>query len=186
MNPVDGWVLREGTTPRDQYSASNFLVAGYAYAEVPLGKFDITGGVRLEHNILQLDGNSGSAPLTVNQPITSVLPSVNMGYNINEKTVYRLAYSRTVNRHEFREIAPFLFYDFELDAEKIGNENLTTATIDNFDMRYEFYPNKGETVSIGGFYKYFNNPIETISPSSQSNEDLLTSIQTMPTSTVLN
>lgn len=164
VNPVDGWVLREGTTPRDQYSASNFLMAGYAYAEVPLGKFDLTGGVRLEHNILQLEGNDGSRPLSVDQPITSLLPSVNLGYNINEKTVYRLAYSRTVNRPEFREIAPFLFYDFELDAEKIGNENLTTATIDNFDMRYEFYPNKGETVSIGGFYKYFNNPIETISP----------------------
>lgn len=164
VNAVDGWVLREGTTPRDQYSASNFLMAGYAYAEVPLGKFDLTGGIRLEHNILQLDGNTGSAPLTVNQPITSVLPSFNAGYNINKKTVYRLAYSRTVNRPEFREIAPFLFYDFELDAEKIGNENLTTATIDNFDMRYEFYPNKGETISLGAFYKHFDNPIETISP----------------------
>lgn len=164
VNAEDGWVMREGTTPRDAYTASNFLLAGYLYGEWAFNKLNVSGGVRIEKNVLDLVGNDGSQDINPELDITSVLPSVNISYNSTEKSVFRVAYSRSVNRPEFREIAPFLFYDFQLDAERIGNSDLTTATIDNLDFRYEFYPNKGETISIGAFYKYFNDPIETISP----------------------
>lgn len=155
VNATDGWVFREGSNARDSYKANNLLMAGYVYGEVPISKLLLTGGVRVEHNILELTGTSN-----VKQPITSVLPSLNFSYTINEKNLLRLAYSRTVNRPEFREIAPFNFYNFQLDADVSGNELLTTATIDNFDLRYELYPDKGETVSLGLFYKNFDKPIE--------------------------
>lgn len=155
VNATDGWVFREGSNARDSYKANNLLMAGYVYGEVPISKLLLTGGVRVEHNILELTGTSN-----VKQPITSVLPSLNFSYTINEKNLLRLAYSRTVNRPEFREIAPFNFYNFQLDADVSGNELLTTATIDNFDLRYELYPEKGETVSLGLFYKNFDKPIE--------------------------
>jgi hypothetical protein len=164
VSATNGWVLREGTAERDSYSATNLLTAGYVYGELPLKKFDISGGVRIEHNILQLDGFEGNAPIKVDQPITSILPSLNIGYNLNERTVIRAAYSRTVNRPEFREIAPFLFYDFKQNTEVVGNPNLTTATIDNFDVRYEFYPTKGETASFGLFYKNLDKPVENFLP----------------------
>lgn len=164
VNAQDGWIMREGTTPRDQYDASNFLTAGYLYGEFPVGKFNLSGGLRVERNILQIEGNDGSQEVNPKQDITSILPSFNFSLNSSEKSVFRLAYSRSVNRPEFREIAPFLFYDFEFDAERVGNPDLTTATIDNLDFRYEFYPRENETMSIGAFYKYFDNPIETISP----------------------
>jgi outer membrane receptor protein involved in Fe transport len=90
------------------------------------------------------------------------LPSLNVGYNISERALLRFAYSRSVNRPEFREIAPFLFYDFENEAGRVGNINLKTAEIDNLDLRFEFYPSKGETVSLGTFYKRFDNPIENV------------------------
>jgi TonB-dependent receptor len=160
----NGWWLREGTRPADSYSATNTLTAGYLMGEFPYGKFDITGGVRVEHNVLEL-----SRPSTVSYPLTSILPSLNVGYNINEKSIFRTAYSRTVNRPEFREIAPFLFYNYELDANFVGAFDvntgvlaLETATIDNLDIRYEFYPEKGETISIGAFYKNFSKPIEFV------------------------
>ena len=35
-----------------------------------------------------------------------------------------------------------------------------TFYINNYDLRYEFYPTAGETVSFGLFYKDFKNPIE--------------------------
>jgi outer membrane receptor protein involved in Fe transport len=66
-----------------------------------------------------------------------------------------------VNRPEFRELAPFLYYQFEYEAALIGSPNLKTAFIDNIDLRWEMYPNPGELISIGGFYKRFTNPIET-------------------------
>jgi len=164
VNAVDGWVLREGSNRSDSYKANNLLTAGYLYTEIPYKKFLFTGGLRVEHNILEVDGFSGTNRLLVTQPITSLLPSFNFSYTANDKNVLRLAYSRTVNRPEFREIAPFLFYDFKEDTEVDGNSNLTTATIDNIDVRYEFYPSKGETASLGVFYKNFINPIEFILP----------------------
>jgi outer membrane receptor for ferrienterochelin and colicin len=164
VSPTEGWVLREGTAPRDAYFANNLLMAGYLYAEVPINHLDISGGIRAEYNDLRIIANDGLKELNVSQPILSLLPSLNLGYNFSEKMVLRGGYSRTVNRPEFREIAPFLFYDFELGAEIEGNADLTTATIDNLDMRFEFYPTKGETMSIGGFYKNLQNPIEYAMP----------------------
>lgn len=162
INNQNGWVIEEGTKPDDSYKADNTLLAGYVNADLPLGKFDINVGVRLENNNQQLRAFSNGNPVAVNNPVTSVLPSLNVGYNFNEKSLLRLAYSRTVNRPEFREIAPFLFYDFEYEVLKFGNENLKVATIDNIDFRYEYYPTKGETISFGGFLKSFDNPIEQI------------------------
>jgi outer membrane receptor protein involved in Fe transport len=49
-----------------------------------------------------------------------------------------------------------------MNAPKFGNPNLTNATINNIDIRYEIYPRKGEVASIGGFYKTFQNPIESV------------------------
>lgn len=164
VSASNGWVLREGSNLSDSYSANNLLTSGYLYGEYPIKKFLITGGVRIEKNILEVNGYSGITKLLIEQPITSLLPSFNVSYNVNEKNIMRLAYSKTVNRPEFREIAPFLFYNFQEDTEVEGNSNLTTATIDNLDARYEIYPAKGETISLGVFYKNFSNPIEYILP----------------------
>ena len=162
VNTTDGWILKEGTRAIDSYNADNFLAAGYLYGEFPVYKFDISGGVRVEHNILSLQGASDAGPINVENPVTSFLPSLNVGYNMSERSILRFAYSRTVNRPEFREIAPFLFYDYENEAARVGNADLKTAEIDNLDFRYEFYPNKGETMSLGAFYKRFDNPIENV------------------------
>jgi TonB-dependent receptor len=162
INNQNGWVLEEGTKPDDSYKADNTLLSGYINTELPLGRFDINMGVRVENNTQKLRAFSNGNPVNVDNPVTSILPSLNIGYNINEKSLVRAAYSRTVNRPEFREIAPFLFYDFEYEVLKFGNADLKVATIDNIDFRYEWYPSKGETVSLGGFYKKFTNPIEQI------------------------
>jgi outer membrane receptor protein involved in Fe transport len=69
-------------------------------------------------------------------------------------------YGKTVNRPEFRELAPFSFYDFENNFINSGNPNLKFATNSNFDLRFEHYPSNSEFISAALFYKEFNNPIE--------------------------
>jgi outer membrane receptor for ferrienterochelin and colicin len=173
VNTADGWILKEGTRLIDSYNADNFLTAGYIYGEFPLNKFDVSGGVRVEHNILSLQGANDFEAVIIENPVTSILPSLNVGYNISERSILRFAYSKTVNRPEFREIAPFLFYDYENDANRVGNPNLETAEIDNLDFRYEFYPTKGETMSLGAFYKRFDNPIENVTQITSENPQFI-------------
>ncbi len=156
----DGFTIEEGTRPIDSYDARSFTGAGYVSTEIPLRRFDITAGIRTEYNVQILESRDDFEDIRVNNPITSVLPFLNAGYSINDNMLVRLAYGRTVNRPEFRELAPFLFYDYKLEAGRVGNPNLTPATIDNLDLRFEIYPRIGETFSIGAFYKYFNDPIE--------------------------
>ncbi len=160
IQPVNGWVMEEGTRPIDSYTAYNILGAGYIGFELPIRAFNITGGLRTEYNILGLDSKDDFGPIEVKNPVLSFLPFFNTAYSFNAKNIMRIAYGRTVNRPEFRELAPFLFYDYNLAAGRIGNPNLQSATIDNLDIRYEMYPRPGETISLGAFYKYFTNPIE--------------------------
>lgn len=157
----DGFVIEEGTQPQDSYEGTNLLGAGYVSGSMPFGKLDLTAGFRGEYNVQTLKARTNAGPIDINNPIFAALPSINAGYNLTDRSLVRAAYSRTVNRPEFRELAPFLYYQFEYEAAIIGSPNLKTAFIDNVDLRWEMYPNPGELVSIGGFYKKFKDPIET-------------------------
>lgn len=161
INSVTGLKIDEDTKGSDSYDASNFLRAYYGMVMLPLWKFNITGGVRIEHNTQDLNSyDITGAPINVNNDIVSVLPSANVAFNIHERMLVRAAYGKTVNRPEFREIAPFYFYDFVFNAINLGNSNLNIAQVHNVDLRWEFYPTQAEVISIGAFYKRFEDPIE--------------------------
>jgi Outer membrane protein beta-barrel family len=88
------------------------------------------------------------------------MPSLNLTFAQNEKTNFRFSASRTVARPNFRELAPFTFYDFLLDASIQGNPNLVNTKISNLDVRYEYFPGQNQLVSVSAFYKHFQDPIE--------------------------
>ena len=158
-----GLFYNEGTGYEDSYKARNELYAGYVNAFVPFTKkFNASFGLRTESNrqqLVTLKRGSGER-LSVDRPLVSWLPSATLSYKLNEKNQIRAAYSQTVNRPEFRELAPFPYYDFNYDVTRVGNADLKTASIANYDLRYEFYPSESEIISISGFYKQFTNPIE--------------------------
>ncbi len=156
----NGFVLEEGTRPIDSYTAYSLTAAAYIGVDIPLNRIDLSAGFRGEFNDQAVNGFDDSSPVEARNTVFAPLPFVNVGYNITESSVLRLAYSRTINRPEFRELAPFLFYDYRLEAARFGNPKLTPAFIHNVDLRYEVYPRPGETFNIGIFYKYFDNPIE--------------------------
>ena len=162
---VDKVFIDEITDKKNAYEAYNIYGAGYGAMELPMGKFNVYAGLRLEYNRLRMKwdkSQSASQVLMTSRNYTDLdlLPSVNATYNFDERNLLRLAYGRSLNRAEFREVSPAVYYDFDLFNEIGGNENLKTCKIDNLDFRYEFYPQRGEVISLGIFYKYFKNPIE--------------------------
>lgn len=156
----DGFILEEGTRPIDSYTAQNQLYSFYFNTILPINRHVIGAGLRLEYNIQSMNSQDDFSTIEVNNPILGVLPFLNYTYKLNPKTNLRAGYSKTLNRPEFREIAPFLFYDYKYEAGRVGQPDLRTAFIDNLDIRYEYYPRGGETVSVGVFYKNFKDPIE--------------------------
>jgi len=153
----------EGTNFDDKYTAQNMLNSGYVSLYIPFNtRFNATFGLRAEHNQQQLQSRErgGGQKVDVNNSILSPMPSVNATYKLNDKHILRLGYGATVNRPEFRELAPFTYYDFMFDVSRRGNKDIKVANIHNFDLRYDFYPSAGELITIGAFYKKFTNPIE--------------------------
>ncbi|MFN4946934.1 MAG: TonB-dependent receptor plug domain-containing protein, partial [Chryseotalea sp.] len=161
IDSQNGFSVTESTTITDAYTANNRMFAGYVSFNLPVtSKFRIIPGVRVENNTIQLKTRDGVGGANVDYPLTSVLPFANISYNITTRSLVRLAYSKTINRPEFRELAPFSFYDFDNQLDIVGNKDLKVADIHNLDLRYEYYPTPSEFVSVGFFYKNFNNPIE--------------------------
>ncbi|WP_316803930.1 TonB-dependent receptor [Pedobacter nototheniae] len=162
INLTNGVKLDEKSNDRDNYDASNRLLSGYANFILPFkNKLTLVAGARVESNLQKLNSADQGLPVNVNNDITRVLPSANLTYNLSEKSLFRLAYGKTLNRPEFRELAPFSFYDFDQNFTISGNPKLKTAKIDNYDLKYEFYPSTSELISLSAFYKRFQDAIES-------------------------
>lgn len=159
-----GFKLTEATTPIDGYTALSRLHAGYLMFDSRFTeKLRVIYGVRAESYYQQLKTFQLSGEELIKDTTNlDFLPSVNAVYALTEKINLRLAYYRTVSRPEFRELAPFNFYDFISDFQVSGNPNLSRATIDNYDLRFEWFPGAGQINSVSGFYKNIKNPIEAI------------------------
>jgi hypothetical protein len=155
------------TQPSDRYSAKQQITSLYAMADVPFSvlslDFRFTGGLRFEKSAQYV---TTSVSTSVADQMTSlidkkdILPSANLTYIIDEVQNFRVAYSHTVNRPEFREQSNVLAYDFDKFEEVQGNPNLTRAYARNYDVRYEIFPDIGDLFAVSYFYKSISHPIE--------------------------
>jgi TonB-dependent receptor len=89
-----------------------------------------------------------------------VLPSANFVWSLRENMNVRLAYGRTIALPSFREFSPFQSFSFIGDFTVEGNANLTRTTVNNLDLRWEWFPRAGELVSASVYFKDFNDAIE--------------------------
>lgn len=154
----------DATNPSDSYDASALLLAGYIMGETKItSAFRAIYGIRLESYNQKLNSQTGTfeAPEEVKIDTSWIdpLPSLNLIYALSEQTNLRASYSRTLSRPEFREFAPLAFFDFTRNSVFIGNRDLTRARIDNFDLKFEYFPKPGYTFSVNPFAKSFEKPI---------------------------
>jgi TonB-dependent receptor len=155
------YTLDELPNGNDRYNAHSITNSLFAMLDSRVtDKLRIVYGARAEKFDLGLKTSvSNSEVATLNN--LDILPSVNLTYSLTPKANFRLSYYRTLARPEFRELAPFAYYDYDEVLSVNGNPNLQRSLIDNADIRYELYPSAGQIFSISGFYKKFTNAIES-------------------------
>jgi outer membrane receptor protein involved in Fe transport len=164
-NGQGGFKLDEASSVDDSYRAGAFLNAGFGMLDAKYGeKIRLVGGARIESynqkfNYIEFGSNQEK---NIDSTVTDLLPSVNLIYSLSPKVNIRASYYKTVSRPEFRELAPFAFYNFVQDNILSGNPELKRALIQNADLRFEWFPGAGQVFSISGFYKSFADPIELI------------------------
>jgi len=145
----------------DIYGVDEDRFAGYAMLEVPVGEaLQLVGGARFEDYRLSLATRSGNTTDDIES--FDVAPSLTAIYSFTDDVKLRASASRTVDRPEFRELAPFQFTEATSLRQLFGNPELDPATITAGDLRFDFFPGAGEILSLGGFYKRIDNPVERV------------------------
>lgn len=167
INAAGGWILEDTTQPTDAYSASQRIQAGYLMGTVPIiGAVELMAGVRVERSRQSVETfapfSIDEVPLEAVLDNTDVLPSSTVKWQLNDQMVLRGGYGRTVTRPDFRELSESQYRDVVTATRFVGNPELVRGTIDNFDARFEYYFSTDESLSLGGFYKSFTNPIEQV------------------------
>ncbi|CAN5871988.1 TonB-dependent receptor [soil metagenome] len=170
-NGKGGFLLADGTLANSDYTASSATTHAYIMSDQRFfKKLRLIYGVRMESFNQKLTALKNlNDTINLNTTITDFLPSVNLVYALTTKMNLRLSYAATINRPEFRELAPFLFFDYLSNFSIAGYDKNKRAKINNYDFRYEFFPGKAQLFSISAFYKHFKDPIEfTTQPNTTS------------------
>lgn len=155
-----GQVISESKSLKNNFTGMQETSAAYLMVDLPVSRdLRVIGGVRMEKTLME--GISGD-PDQPNGKIdnTDWLPSLNLVYQLSENMNFRVAYSNTIARPTFRELAPYTSFEFIGDFLFEGNANLKRTLIKNYDVRYEWFMNPGEIFAVSGFYKDFADPIE--------------------------
>ena len=191
MNVIPGGtnpylVLREDTELQNSYKAFQQVIAAYAMTDWNFNKrMRLVAGVRLEKTDMLLESRKLEEPL-LNEELRKeyegkideldILPSLNFNWQVsknqNKVSNVRAGYNRTLARPSFLEKAPFSTYDFETQTQLTGNPELQIVNIDNYDLRFEHFPNPGEIYSAGVFFKDFQRPIELVTNPNAANIEL--------------
>lgn len=112
----------------------------------------------------QLDPEGGEDQFEKN----AFLPSVSARYELNDKQNLRLGLSKTYTLPQFKERALFVYED--ITEVHTGNPDLYPSDNYNFDLKWELFPKDEELISIGGFGKYIQNPINEVTIASSTND----------------
>lgn len=169
--------LREETRATDFYTAEQTVVAGFGMVDLPLGsRARLVAGARVEQfkqnvdtfDLFDVDVDGEVETIRAEIAETDIFPSANFVYDLGGGQNLRLGFSQTVNRPEFRELAPFEFTDIVGGRAVVGNPDLERSLIRNVDVRWEWFPAAQEVIAASFFLKSFDQPIERfVEPTAQ-------------------
>ncbi|NSL88652.1 TonB-dependent receptor [Chitinophaga sp. Mgbs1] len=157
------WLPTIGGNSR--YEGDVYQHAPFAMLDNHFGKFRLVWGVRAEYYQYEErqnpnDGRFGppDAPLPEEKK-WQYLPSANFTYSPWSNFNFRLAYAKTVSRPQFAERNRFSYYDPTYSAY-IWNSPVVSSVTNGYDFKAEWYPEPGDVLSGGLYYRDIADPIE--------------------------
>jgi len=157
-----------GTAGAAAYDADLEVHAVYGQAQIePIDGVQIAVGARYEdgrQSVTPIDlfglGGESIIPTQINE--SYILPAATITWSMTPDMQLRLHASKTIARPQFRELAPQQYLDTETDRTFFGNQFLTDSELINAEARFEWYFGPDERVTVAGFFKDIDRPIEAI------------------------
>ena len=168
-----GVFIFDNSNPANSYTGTYDVGAAYGMVTLDVTpKFKVIAGLRAETTNILVESqivdiqNARETPdqrriddNTARIDTLNFMPALNMVYKLGESSNLRASFTQTVARPNMREVAPFGAFGFLGEPPVFGNPDLVLTSVDNYDLRYEVFPNPGEVIAVSGFYKNFRNPI---------------------------
>jgi TonB-dependent receptor len=106
------------------------------------------------------------------------LPAATLTWELADRMQIRISGSKTIARPQFRELIFQTFFDPDSNRQYRGNPLLTDSQLYNAEARYEWYFDRDQRVSVAGFFKKIDRPIEAFS--SFNDNSVVTSFANAP------
>jgi outer membrane receptor protein involved in Fe transport len=157
-----------GTAGAAAYDADLEVHAFYGQAQIePIDGLQISAGARYEDGSqsvtpIDLFGLGGESIIPTEIEESYILPAATLTWSMTPNMQLRLHASKTIARPQFRELAPQQYLDTETDRTFFGNQFLTDSELLNAEARFEWYFGRDERLTVAGFYKDIDRPIEAI------------------------
>lgn len=148
-----------------RYNGEQEILAFYGMIDTPVWSIvRLTAGVRYEMTDLSVVTTGGELPMPESAEIDQgdLLPAVALILGLKENLNLRFSYSETLARPTYREISAVPVFDYVGGDRIIGNPDLEMSSIQNFDVRAEWFPQPGEVLAASIFYKDIQQPIEQV------------------------
>lgn len=161
------------------YDAELTIHAGYGQVEAELlDGVRVNAGVRYETADERVTTAGGLRNTLLSNDYW--LPAATITWNFASDMQLRLHGSKTIARPQFRELAPQIYQDFESDRQFFGNPLLVDSTLWNAEARYEWFFGRDQRLTLAGFFKKIDNPIEAIAFFPAGTDSLQTGFSNAP------
>ncbi|WP_347172965.1 TonB-dependent receptor [Polaribacter uvawellassae] len=153
------------------YFGNQYINGGFAEAQYKFNsKLTAVIGLRFEHIYQDIAWKTSLDPSGDKDAFAKFefLPNANVKYAVNEKNNLKFAASKSYTLPQYKERAPFQFE--EVTQIKFGNPDLDVSTNYNADIRWEYFPTREEVISVTGFGKIIQNPINEVVVASATND----------------
>lgn len=167
------------------FGASLLVHAGYARLQWDINdRLSLDTGFRVEGGRQQVNAIQVFRVPAVSLASTSInrtyfLPAITLTFKLTPEMQFRLAGSQTIARPQFRELIFQNYFDPDDNRQYRGNPFLIDTQLYNAELRWEWYFARDQRLSVAGFYKRIDNPIETFA--SFSDNAVTTSFANAPT-----
>ena len=134
----------------------------YIQTETNIGyAWTLLAGLRQEDYAQKVSYPLSSTIVVPDLETSELLTALGVNFAPSDNWVFRLGYSNTLSYPGLTERPRSLVYENETNTPIFGNPNLQLSTIDNLDLRAEYYfDDDNSSVSLAFFRKDIDAPIE--------------------------
>jgi hypothetical protein len=143
------------------YQGGQRVWAGYLMGDLSIFEnWRMITGARYETTLIDIITDTARGIDETSLDEANILPALSFIRSFGENMNLRVAYGRTIARPTFKEIAGVTIDDFVNNLQFSGNPDLVLTEANNYDIRWEWFPEPGEVLAASLFYKDLINPIE--------------------------